>query len=82
MKTDINLPLTLDDANLLMDAINMAIKAATNSIEFSLMINPLAVRLGQARAEAATSAPAAAAPPAPANRQQRRAAERKTKADA
>ena len=76
MKPDINLPLTLDDANLLMDAINMAIKAATNSIEFSLMINPLAVRLGQARAEAA-SAPAAAAadaPLAPVNRQQRRAA--------
>lgn len=75
MKPDINLPLTLEDANLLMDAMNMAIKAAPNSIEFSLMINPLAVRLGQARAEAA-SAPAAAVaePPAPVNRQQRRAA--------
>jgi len=75
MKPDVSLPLTFDEANILMDAINMAIKAAPNSIEMSLMINPLAVRLGQARAEAANAATATPPEaPAPVNRQQRRAA--------
>lgn len=75
----ITIDLAPQEADLLMDAINMAIKAAPNSIEFSLMINPVAVRLGQARAALANGG--APGQPEPANRQQRRAAERKSNAE-
>jgi hypothetical protein len=56
------LTITFDprETDLLMEAINVAIKAAPNAIEASLALNPVAVKIAQARQALAQDA----APPA------------------
>jgi hypothetical protein len=57
------LTITFDprEADMLMEAINVAIKAAPNAIEASLALNPVAVKIAQARqALAQDAAPQAA----------------------
>jgi hypothetical protein len=45
------LTITFDprEADMLMEAINVAIKAAPNAIEASMALNPVAVKIAQAR---------------------------------
>lgn len=49
--TPVTLTLTLDarEADMLMEAVNVAIKAAPNAIEASMALNPVAVKIAQAR---------------------------------
>jgi hypothetical protein len=56
---------TLDarEADMLMEAVNVAIKAAPNAIEASMALNPVAVKIAQAR-QAAMQADASPAPKA------------------
>ena len=49
--TPVTITLTLDarEADMLMEAVNVAIKAAPNAIEASMALNPVAVKIAQAR---------------------------------
>lgn len=61
--TPVTITLDAREADMLMEAVNVAIKAAPNAIEASMALNPVAVKIAQARQAAmqAEAQPAKAA---------------------